>query len=181
MTTEDEQPLDETAAEQGLVLRLAPTGTGRAEEITVSMSPGVLLPTDLNIIRCEKVHYTKFLCQSHHTDSCASVRLLLCRGYRAQKIFRVSGCCCCCSHNANPLLRLPSGHCAGSSRPEEGAYDFPTEALTLAGEYAVTAEFRETRSELTRVLTKKTAVLRSSAATFEVHPRLQILSWEQQY
>ena len=51
--TEDEQPLDETAAEQGLVLRLAPTGTGRAEEITVSMSPGALLlipvPTDLTI------------------------------------------------------------------------------------------------------------------------------------
>jgi hypothetical protein len=60
--------------------------------------------------------------------------------------------------------------CAGSSRPEEGAYAFPTEALTLAGEYAVTAEFRETRSELTRVLMKKTAVLRSSAATFEVSP-----------
>ena len=44
----------------------------------------------------------------------------------------------------------------------------------------MTAEFRETRSELTRVLTKKTAVLRSSAATFEVSPRLQILNWEQQ-
>ena len=96
-------------------------------------------------------------------------------------IYHVSGCCCCCSHVMNLLLRLPAEHCAGNSRPEEGAYAFPTEALTLAGEYAVTAEFRETRSELTRVLTKKTAVLRSCAATFEVPPCLQILSWEQQY
>ena len=58
--------------------------------------------------------------------------------------------------------------CAGTSRPAEGVYGFPTGDLTLAEEYAVTAEFTETRSELTRLLTKKTAVLRSSAATFQV-------------
>ena len=50
----------------------------------------------------------------------------------------------------------------------EGVHAFPTGALTLAGEYAVTAEFTETRSELARLLTKKTAVLRSSAAVLQV-------------
>ena len=61
-------------------------------------------------------------------------------------------------------------HNAGTSRPTEGMYGFPTGDLSLAGEYAVTAEFTETRAELTRLLTKKTAVLRSSAATFQVLP-----------
>ena len=57
---------------------------------------------------------------------------------------------------------------AGTSRPGEMTYGFPTGDLTLAGEYAVTADFTETRAELTRLLTKKTAVLRSSASTFQV-------------
>ena len=34
--TEDEQLLDVDAAEQGLVLRLAPAGKGRAEEATAA-------------------------------------------------------------------------------------------------------------------------------------------------
>ena len=42
VTTEDEQPLDADAAEQGLVLRLAPAGKGRAEEVTVAMDPGAI-------------------------------------------------------------------------------------------------------------------------------------------
>ena len=40
VATEDEEPLEDIAAEQGLVLRLAPAGRGRADEITVSMDPG---------------------------------------------------------------------------------------------------------------------------------------------
>ena len=44
MTTEDEEPLEDAAAEQGLVLRLAPAGGGRADEITVSMDPGAGIP-----------------------------------------------------------------------------------------------------------------------------------------
>ena len=40
VATEDGEPLEDTAAEQGLVLRLAPAGRGRADEVTVSMDPG---------------------------------------------------------------------------------------------------------------------------------------------
>lgn len=67
------------------------------------------------------------------------------------------------------LIAIRFGHGAGSSVVAEGIYGFPTGELTLAGEYAATVEFTETRTELTRSLTKKTAVLRSSAAAFEVN------------
>ncbi len=60
---------------------------------------------------------------------------------------------------------------AGTSEPARGVFGFPTGDLTLAGEYAVTVEFTETRAELSRLLSKKTAVLRSSAATFQVRLR----------
>ena len=42
VTTEDKEHLEDNAAEQGLVLRLAPAGRGRADEITVSMDPGAV-------------------------------------------------------------------------------------------------------------------------------------------
>ena len=44
VSTEDEEPLEDTAAEQGLVLRLAPAGRGR-DQITVSMEPGAGIST----------------------------------------------------------------------------------------------------------------------------------------
>ncbi len=40
--TEDDQPLDTDAAEQGLALRLAPAGRGRADEVTAAMDPGAV-------------------------------------------------------------------------------------------------------------------------------------------
>ena len=58
-------------------------------------------------------------------------------------------------------------HCAGSSSAAEGIYGFPTGELALAGEWVATVEYTESRADLSRGLTKKTAVLRSPAATFE--------------
>jgi len=64
---------------------------------------------------------------------------------------------------------------AGSSRPEEGMYAYETNILKLAGEYAVTAEFTETRPELMRLLTRRTSTLRSPPAAFHVHLRMLCL------
>ena len=50
--TEDEQPLDMDAAEQGLVLRLAPAGKGRADEVTAPMDPGAV-QSHLHLRSCE--------------------------------------------------------------------------------------------------------------------------------
>ena len=65
VATEDEEPLDEIAAEQGLVLRLAPAGRGRADEITVSMDPGagilMLCLARETYLRCVMAAYCIFL------------------------------------------------------------------------------------------------------------------------
>ena len=54
--TEDGYPLDADAAEQGLALRLAPAGKGRAEEVTVAMEPGAI-PSHLQLNSREGLHY----------------------------------------------------------------------------------------------------------------------------
>ena len=50
--TEDEQPLDMDAAEQGLVLRLAPAGKGRTDEATAAMDSGAI-QSHLQLGSCE--------------------------------------------------------------------------------------------------------------------------------
>ena len=61
--------------------------------------------------------------------------------------------------------------CAGSSSAAEGIFGFPTGELALAGEWVATVEYTEPRADLARGLTKKSAVLRSPAATFEACSR----------
>ena len=67
--TEDEQLLDVDAAEQGLVLRLAPAGKGRADEATAVMDPGAV-----------QSHLQSRLCEAprHHwgVSSCAEQHAL---------------------------------------------------------------------------------------------------------
>lgn len=160
VTTEDEEHLEDNAAEQGLVLRLAPAGRGRAEEITVSMDPGAVHLTTHQLL----FWYTATSLRGV-LDRCIQTRT---QGFPMDKpnfsnLTQQIHVRCQCM-----LAQSCSMSCAGSSRPGEGVYGFPSEELTQAGEYAVTAEFTETRSELTRLLTKKTAVLRSPAATFRV-------------
>ena len=58
--------------------------------------------------------------------------------------------------------------CADGEGQEQGIYAFCTEALVTAGEWTAVVEYAEQRPELSKALTKREAVLRSTAATFQV-------------
>lgn len=58
--------------------------------------------------------------------------------------------------------------CAGQEAEEQGSYAFCTEPLVAAGEWTAVVEYTEHRPELSKALTKRDAVLRSTAVTFQV-------------
>ena len=65
--TEDEQPLDMDAAEQGLVLRLAPAGKGRAEEATAATDPGAVQShMQLRLCEAPRHHWGVSSCAEQH-------------------------------------------------------------------------------------------------------------------
>lgn len=56
-------------------------------------------------------------------------------------------------------------HADDGARPN--VFSFATDSLVTAGEWAAVMEYAEQRPELSRALTKREAVLRSTAATFQ--------------
>lgn len=73
---------------------------------------------------------------------------------------------CNCPGAWNLTLKVEG--CAGERAEEQGIYAFCTEALVTAGEWTAVVEYTEQRPELSKALTKREAVLRSTAATFQV-------------